>query len=331
MDNNSKTERVDDLLNRLIGLVADEDARTDVKAKFQNSIQHSKALLRAVYEDKRKREQDEFAETVYRDQYGVDRLNQRPFINFGPGNFRHKYWQTADKIYVENGGKRWSESRGKNFREEIDHEWDMYEQEPIKVENGSIEVAYASHIVEHAWDLDCFFFFRDVHRILRKGGAFRLTAPNIDLGLRAAKNKDYSYYGYPQFLRGGRYRERALGPLNGRLPIEWFVIENCSLLVREENSTFLKPDECVEFLWSDDDVYKTLDRASELSDRSLNEKVAAHVNWFNPEKISRMLKQAGFSDVHLSSYGQSICPVLRDTRYFDNTSPLVSWYIDAIK
>jgi len=286
--------------------------------------------LRAVYEDKRKRQQDDFSELVYREKYSLDQLARKPFICFGPGNFRHKYWRTADKIYVKDGGKSWSEIRSKRYKEEIDYFWDMYERKPIAVDDDSIEIAYASHIVEHAYNDDNEFFFRDVRRILRKGGVFRLTAPNIDLGLRAAKDGDFTYFGYGQFLRGGENRERVLGNKLHRYPIEYYVVESCSLLVRKENSTFLSPDQCVNFLWADDDVYRTLDKASALSDRDLNDKVAAHVNWFNPNKITCMLLRAGFSEVRVSAYGQSIHPILRDIRYFDNTNPKVSWYVDAI-
>lgn len=318
-------------LQDILPLIGDKDAHEAVAKKFLNRDHHARAILRAVYDDKRKRQQDEFSDLVYSENYGSETLARRPFINFGPGSFRQKYWRTADKIYSANGGKLWSESRGKGFREKIDYEWDMYRKQPIEIEEGALEIVYASHIVEHAYDEDNDFFFRDVLRILKPGGIFRLTAPNIDLGLRAAQSGDYTYYGLSQFLRGGRHRRNVFGTADERLPIEWFVIENCSLLVRKENSTYLTPEQCRKFLWSSPDVYATLSKASVLSDRGLNERVAAHVNWFNPEKIARMLKSAGFRSIIPSAYGQSISAVLRDTRYFDNTNPLVSWYVDAIK
>lgn len=318
-------------LETLLAQISDASAKPEVTAKYHNAELHARALLRAVYEDKRARERNQLHHTIYLDNYSAKELEARPFINFGPGNFRHRFWQTADKIYVANGGMLWSESRGKSFREKIDYEWDMYRRQPLAVDDGVFEIAYASHIVEHAYDDDDAFFFRDVCRILKPGGVFRLTAPDIDLGLRAMRKRDYSYYGQGQFLRGGVHREAVFGPRAQRKPIEWFVLENCSLLVHNDNSTCLTPEECIAFLASDPDVYKTLDRASELSDRSLNEKLAVHVNWFNPAKIARMLKAAGFSEVLPSSYGQSVSPVLRDVRHFDNTNPSVSWYIDAIK
>ncbi|WP_454918617.1 hypothetical protein [Xanthobacter sediminis] len=318
-------------LSTLLAQVSDSAAHPRISEVFEDDKLHARALLRLVYDEKRYRQQNDFYERCYRDAYEPASLDNRRFINFGPGNFRHRYWTTADKIYEANGGKLWSESRGKSFREEIDISWDLYKREPVAIEDGSYEIAYASHVVEHAFDGDDAFFFSDVCRILRPGGVFRVTAPNIDLGLRAARRNDYSYYGYGQYLRGGRFLEQVLGTPEQRLPIEYFVVEQCSLLVRPENGFQLSPIECRAFLWQNDDVYHTLSRASELSDRSLNEKLAAHVNWFNLDKITRMLKAAGFSEVVPSAYGQSVAPVLRDVRHFDNTSPAMSFYVDAIK
>ena len=327
----NKDENYISLLNELLALISDESAIQDFSNTFYNRKHHAKALLRNVYNDWRYFQKNEYAEVIYHENYSKEVLKSRPFINFGPGNFRHKYWTIADKIYHANNGKLWSESRGNSFHEKIDYEFDLYKQQPINIDDGTYEIAYASHIVEHAYDEDNKYFFKEVYRILRKGGIFRVTAPNIDLGLRAARNKDYSFYGQYYFQKGGHFREQVLGKIERRKPIEWFVLENCSLLVNSENSTFLEPSQCADFLWSNKDIYKTLNKASSLSDRSLNEKLAVHVNWFNPEKICRMLKGAGFSKILISSYGQSISPILRDIRYFDNTNPLVSWYVDAIK
>ena len=56
-----------------------------------------------------------------------------------------------------------------------------------------------------------------------------------------------------------------------------------------------------------------------------------HINWWNPANLTRELKAAGFSQVIQSGYGQSVCPVLRNTDYFDRTHPKLSLYFDAVK
>jgi hypothetical protein len=43
------------------------------------------------------------------------------------------------------------------------------------------------------------------------------------------------------------------------------------------------------------------------------------------------LEQAGFTDIIRSGYGQSRCPVLRNTRFFDSTHPKHSIYVEARK
>ncbi|MGK4921391.1 hypothetical protein ACSLUB_02550 [Bordetella hinzii] len=318
-------------LAEMLEMVGDESAKEVYSRHYTDKQALNRIVLGSVYANKRRHLLDDFYDRIYLEHYDHKTLARRPFINFGPGDFRHKYWSTADKIYAGQGGQMWSETRGKTFREAIDYRWDMYDRRPLEIDDGSLLIAYASHIVEHAYDEDNDFFFRDVYRLLAKGGIFRITAPNIDLGLQAAKRKDYSYYGYSQYLKGGSRLTEVLGKADQRLPIEYFVIDQVSLLIRPENSVHLSPDECRSFLWSSPNVYETLDRASILSDRSLNESIGAHVNWFNVSKICRMLSTAGFSTVIPSAYGQSISPVLRDTRYFDKTSPAMSWYVDAVK
>ncbi len=56
-----------------------------------------------------------------------------------------------------------------------------------------------------------------------------------------------------------------------------------------------------------------------------------HCNWWNKDKMFRMLKKAGFKNIFLSGYGQSFSPVLRNTQLFDKTHPKISLYVEAIK
>jgi hypothetical protein len=56
-----------------------------------------------------------------------------------------------------------------------------------------------------------------------------------------------------------------------------------------------------------------------------------HVNWWTKEKVHASLTRAGFSNVYVSAYGQSFAAPLRDTNYFDNTQPRISFYVEATK
>jgi len=56
-----------------------------------------------------------------------------------------------------------------------------------------------------------------------------------------------------------------------------------------------------------------------------------HINWWNFNKLKKMLEKAGFTKIYLSGYGQSFSPVLRNTFFFDNTAPELSLYVEAFK
>jgi len=56
-----------------------------------------------------------------------------------------------------------------------------------------------------------------------------------------------------------------------------------------------------------------------------------HINWWNPEKLERMLRNAGFNNVYLSSMLQSSSPVMRNEFYFDNYDNGFVFYMEAVK
>ena len=59
-------------------------------------------------------------------------------------------------------------------------------------------------------------------------------------------------------------------------------------------------------------------------------KVYMHINWWTKDKLTRFLKKAGFKNVFVNSYLQSVFPPMRDEKFFD-TRPRQSLFIDAIK
>ena len=47
--------------------------------------------------------------------------------------------------------------------------------------DGSVEMAMASHVVEHITPHEAFRFFKEVHRVLKPGGVFRVIVPTLEL------------------------------------------------------------------------------------------------------------------------------------------------------
>jgi len=61
------------------------------------------------------------------------------------------------------------------------------------------------------------------------------------------------------------------------------------------------------------------------------ERPGNHITWWSYEKINQYLRDAGFTNVYRSGYGQSISPILRNVNIFDNTHPQMSVYVEAVK
>ncbi|MFL0658890.1 hypothetical protein AB7294_04125 [Cylindrospermopsis raciborskii UAM/DH-MRr] len=56
-----------------------------------------------------------------------------------------------------------------------------------------------------------------------------------------------------------------------------------------------------------------------------------HISWWTHQKIFGFLQRAGFSNIYRSGYGQSVSPILRNTKLFDSTHPQMSIYVECIK
>jgi len=56
-----------------------------------------------------------------------------------------------------------------------------------------------------------------------------------------------------------------------------------------------------------------------------------HMSWWTPDKLLRFMADAGFVDAYRSGYGQSVLPILRETRLFDDSHPQNTGYVEAVR
>jgi SAM-dependent methyltransferase len=72
--------------------------------------------------------------------------------------------------------------------------------------DNTVDVIYSHHVVEHLQDMD--FHFREMYRVLKPGGCFRVGGPNGDTALRKFAEGDASwFYDFPEKRRslGGKF------------------------------------------------------------------------------------------------------------------------------
>lgn len=296
----------------------------------KDKTQRDKIIRKAAQQTISARIDRRFSDDVYDLLYDETDLTRRPFLNLGPGSFRHKMWRTADKNYGEDNAA-WTKMRRGVEQAPVDYYWDVYERTAFPEEDGFFKVIYCSHVIEHLFSEDAVFLCREARRLLEPGGTFRIVCPDAALMMQAYNNEDWSYFLNYLIVK----TQRVQRPMSRFTDTQFkevsaeFLVDWVSLLTNEKNPKHLSRAECVAFLDSFSNLKDAFDAASAASSRELNKEVGGHVNWFDFAKLTDTLERAGFSDVRRSGYLQSSVPILRDLRYFDRTDPEMSLFIEA--
>ena len=265
---------------------------------------------------------------IYEELYTDDSLKNKRFYNIGAGSFYHPMWTNVDFF------SDWYAVNKEQISSGI--QYDLLSLQPLPIENSSAEVIYTSHTIEHITDQAAQNVFNESYRVLKTGGIFRATTPNIDLEYRAYKDNDRNYfywiehYSIEKNWRRAKYNQ----PLNSASIAQVFLAHFASSVstLHSDGSAYRIDDTELATLFATlpyEDALNFCTSKCELEVQKRNP--GNHINWWNFSKLSTMLRAAGFKHIYLSAYGQSHCPVLRDLALFDNTHPKISLYVEAVK
>lgn len=260
---------------------------------------------------------------LYRKNYHPESLEKKYFYNVGSGNFYHPFWSNLD--YVSD----WYKSVQKN----VIH-IDLMEKKPLPIADNSAEVFYTSHTIEHIKDDAVENLFKEVYRALKPGGFFRVTTgPDADTDYEALMRGDEDWFFWNKWYeKPGTYEQTYHKPATS-VPLEerWLHHVASQLAPNDKSPSSLKINsEKIKEILSKKTKEEALNYFTSLCEFQ-SARPGNHISWWNYEKIHSYLKKAGFKNIYKSGYGQSFCPVLRNTRYFDNTHPQISIYVEAVK
>ncbi len=264
---------------------------------------------------------------MYLEMYGEEAVENRNFYNIGAGNFRHPAWTNVDH---KSGWYKKLQCKSVGIN------WDLLALTPIEVESNSAEVVYSSHTIEHITDQAALNMFKESYRILKENGIFRLTMPNIDLHYRAYKANDkYYFYWVKDYKTAKRYKKIMLNQPLHTAAIQqvflWTFASSASTL-HSDGSKHRLTDTDIDRVFKEKKMKEALDYCCSNCELEIQNKYPGnHINWWNEEKTTKMLREAGFETIYRSGYGQSVTPALRNTLLFDNTHPKISLYIEAVK
>lgn len=260
---------------------------------------------------------------LYQRHFPQDSMDNRRFFNISAGGhigfgcgFDHPYWTNIDV------DQPWQPpSRG--FRPGLDLAHDLLDLGPLPVATESAELAHSRFSVEHITDEAARVMFREVHRILKPKGTFRVVCPNIDLDYRAYRNNDREYF-YWSF----NVPELRTASME-QLFIEHFA--GTASILQSSPSEKVEDDEFRELLRSRP-LPEVLDACTARCTVALQKaRRRNHINWWNFTKLQTFLREAGFREVVQSAAQQSLSPAMRNPRYFDNLYNEVALYVDARK
>ena len=286
-----------------------------------------KLIENSGYEVRHKR--DEVPLGVYRRLYPEESLRKRRFYNIGAGSFSHPYWTNVDHPSA------WYASR---LKDNLHIDWDLLELSPLKVEDGVAEAVYTSHTIEHVTVEAAQNLFNEAYRILKPGGFFRLTTPDMDLELGAYRrgDRDLFYwiddYSHPVAMKELGYTRPMTEASLAQVLLEHLATSTSEL--HGDGAPSRISDQELERILREKSDEEALDYVISKAPVEVQKKYPNnHINWWSEAKARRMLEKAGFSpaSIRRSGYGQSWCPVMRDTRLFDSTHPKISLYVEAQK
>jgi predicted SAM-dependent methyltransferase len=244
--------------------------------------------------------------------YPISIRPQKPrFVNVGSGSFRHPLWHNLDR---KNSFYGWGQN--------IDIDYDLTSEKPIPLESDSVDVFYCSHVAEHIGDRDFTRFVGEVFRCLRPGGIFRLASPDACLF-------------YEAYLRGDTLFWHGIDPWGlGRSELEHKLVSHLAtcLVHKDRFPEFYIEADVIKQLVFSKSMHEFFEHLRLLVPDGCNGIFPeGHVNWYTAEKMIGLLQRGGFSKAARSGFLQSEDAILRDPRWFDNTVPEVSFYVEARK
>lgn len=249
-------------------------------------------------------------------------------ISFG-GGFWHPLWRNLD---VMNPQKNW----GNTFIASKDIIYDMLNMEPLPIESNSAEIIQCQYSIEHVNDKAAAFFFKEVYRVLKPGGLFKIVTPNATLDYLAYNNNDKLYFDWldihssKEMVENQGYKK----PLR-EVSFEQVVMAHFAASVSENhigNNPQVISDAEFRKVMSTQKMEDALEYCTSKCDPEIQKKFRYnHMNWWNHDKVQQFLSKAGFNKIYIMAPGQSNSPVLRNSANFDNLWNFVALFMEAKK
>ena len=254
--------------------------------------------------------------SILKKKKNIKRLpfEKMPFLNLGSGPL----WKDPMTIGLDINGE--VEEFGTHIENKCDMEFDLSSFNQMPFQDNRFDGVYSSHCFEHLRDRNAKHLMGDIRRILKPGGCFRVTVPNIDLYFKNYDRRNLSFFNWIKDKDVYKYDSW----------LRFITREFAGPVVDDYSDDFLI--ELYESKGSDE--YKIF--FGDESDKcSIKERLIPdlHKTFWTPNKMIAFLKEKGFSRAYETSRFESDIPYFcqKTNTSFNNTRPHISMYIEGIK
>lgn len=229
---------------------------------------------------------------------------KKVMINIGGGCYMRRHWKVMDYV-----SKHYPYPRGC-----IDYPYDLTSNQPFPFYNDSVNFFFSSHTIEHIPQEFCQNIFNEIYRCLKPGGSARLSTPDFDLAYEAYgdHSKIFPAVHYTEKTLESKFLHYFAGVLRHKISPE---------IVQEKYKSLSKEDFANYF-------------TNQIPRSYLQTHAGNHYNWWTYDKLSEMLKIAGFSNIYRSQTQKSKFDEFKGegrNSGFDSTHPNLSLYVECVK
>ena len=233
-------------------------------------------------------------------------------INIGSGNWECPGWINLDypsEWYVA---------------AQAQHKFIPYNirNDKLPFDNDTVGEIYCSHVIEHIENKYIAALFNECHRVLARGGVFRIACPDAEFLYQVTKLGKKEYWSW---LRSW-FEDIGIN-------FEQIRAEDC-LISEIANPKFASKDYHIGISYQEEFDNLTMIEFLEFLTSDLKydeEHVGDHINYWTYEKLKTYLSEVGFSTIIRSKYLGSTSYNMQNRKYFDRTHPEMTLYVEAIK
>jgi len=203
------------------------------------------------------------------------------YLNIGGGNSCHREagWSNLDYAFEHYKSKR------DYTRVDIQH--NLMSGEPLPIKDSSVEAVYTEHTMEHITDDKVLIVFKEVKRILRPRGVFRVAIPDSDKMLADLKDPnmtDQAVFDYWLVHGQNNTKEKCLLDLTCSHLLDRITKEELWDIINKSAT----PEEIYE------EMYRIVKTYVDFTPEFQSQYPAYHISWWNYNKMKKYLKLAGF-------------------------------------